>query len=163
MCLIVDNNVVRRVFGLEPAPDFDDLRKALFTPSDAPIRLVCDSKLLGEYVTYDKVQVLLIELNRLGRVRRVPDAPIQAEMQVLRQEGHFKSDDPNLLALARVENIRLLCSEDSALRADFTNREIIDNDRGCLYDHPRHNHLLRKHCGARLNEQSKQPRTPKKR
>ena len=163
MCLIVDNNVVRRVFGLEPAPDFDDLRKALFTLSDTPIRLVYESQLLREYVTYEKVRLLLLELSRLGRVRRVPDAPIQAEMQILQAEKHYTSDDPHILALARVENIRLLCSEDTALRADFLNRQIIDNGRGFLYDHPRHNHLLRIHCGVHLKAKPKQPRTPKKR
>ena len=44
-----------------------------------------------------------------------------------------RSDDEHVLALAVVSGARLLYTNDTALIADFKNREIIANPRGKVY------------------------------
>lgn len=58
-----------------------------------------------------------------------------------------KSDDPHILALALVSGVRLLCSRDTALHADFKNPRIL-RPAGSVYQNRRHRHLLRAHRGS---------------
>ena len=53
--------------------------------------------------------------------------------QVLVQGGLVKSDDEHVLALALVSGARLLYTNDSALKSDFSNTEIIADPEGNIY------------------------------
>ena len=146
MCLIVDNNVIRRVVEVENDPDFGDIRRALTPGAPYPATLVYERQLLAEYSTNRAVGLLLLQLNQAGRARLSPDAPIQAEIAALQQSGLCVSNDLHILALARVESIGLLCSLDQNLHTDFRNKSIIDNPRGNVYQNSAHSHLLRRFC-----------------
>ena len=51
----------------------------------------------------------------------------------IRREGEYKSDDPHVLALAQVSDVRLLYTNDGDLQQDFRDKNLIDNPRGQVY------------------------------
>jgi hypothetical protein len=62
----------------------------------------------------------------------------------LSDAGELKSDDPHIIALAKVSGARLLCSKDQNLHTDFGNRVFIDKPRGNIYQNQSHAKLLKK-------------------
>ncbi|MDM8549089.1 hypothetical protein QUF72_03380 [Desulfobacterales bacterium HSG2] len=80
-------------------------------------------------------------LNQAGRAIRIPDESIYAEEK--RIKDMCRSDDPHIIALARVSGVRTLCSHDKTLHKDFKNRELISDPRGSVYQNPEHMALLR--------------------
>jgi hypothetical protein len=83
-----------------------------------------------------------VALDKAGRAVRIPDADVDAEQKRLEAVGKYKSDDPHILALARVSRVRLLCSNDHLLCADFKNKKLIDKPRGKIYWDIRSKHIL---------------------
>ena len=146
MCLIVDNNIVRRVLIVQNDPDFGEISRALFTGQPYPARLVYERRLRAEYETNTEVSFQFLVLVRAQRAILAPDAPIQAEMDALQESGLCKSNDLHILALARVTGVRLLCSLDQPLHTDFTNAALLSKPRGKVYQNASHSHLLRRAC-----------------
>ena len=68
-----------------------------------------------------------------GRVRSVSDEEVDDRAEELRQGGMCTSDDEHVLALALLSGARLLYTNDTALTADFKNREIVAAPRGKIY------------------------------
>ena len=64
------------------------------------------------------------------------------ELEQGRIEGRCSSNDPHIIALARVSGARLLCSSDKKLHTDFRDRALINNPRGAVYQGAAHTHLL---------------------
>jgi len=146
MCLIIDNNLVARVFnGLED-PDFGELFHSLFQSGRPPVRIVYGGRLRREYLRSGKVQKLLLVLDRAGRARAVPDSEVDVEEEAVFSSDLCVSDDPHVIALARISGVRVLCSQDQALHEDFTNRKLLDRPRGKVYQGRRHRHLLVQAC-----------------
>jgi hypothetical protein len=146
MCLIVDNNVVARVFDGLDDPDFGELFHCLFQSGSPPVRIVYGGKLRREYLRSGKVQKLLVVLDRAGRARAVPDTDVDREEETVHASGLCISDDPHVIALARVGGVRVLCSHDQDLHEDFTNKRLLDGPRGKVYQGRRHRHLLVQAC-----------------
>lgn len=143
MCLIVDPNVFPLVFGTPPAGDFAPVRQSL---EDATARLVYGgSKLAREYKLMPKLRRLLVELDRRGSARPVRDADVDRATKKVIAEGRCRSDDEHIIALARVSQVRLLCSHDKNLVRDFSDSKIL-HPRGDVYQRSEHAHLIRKHC-----------------
>ncbi len=159
MCLIVDNNIARRVFVVRNDLDFGEIARALFIEKNHPAKLVYERRLLAEYRTNAEVALRFLELVRAQRAVLIPDEPIQAEIEVLSQAGLCQSNDLHLLALARVSKARLLCSLDQNLHTDFCNPAIIHSPRGKVYQNTSHNHLLRKYCRVQSKVKSVPVRT----
>lgn len=67
------------------------------------------------------------------RVKIQDQAKINVSTNKLQDEGGFRSDDPHILALARVSGARLLYSNDKNLQQDFKNKKLIDQPRGKVY------------------------------
>lgn len=84
---------------------------------------------------------LWVALKRAGRLHDVARAEVEPEQQ--RLAGQIASDDPHVLALARLSGTRLLYSEDQRLIEDWKNKRLIDRPRGSVYRTAKHSRLLR--------------------
>jgi hypothetical protein len=145
MCLIVDANVASLVFVPDPADDFQPVQAALFQKKATA---VYGGQLAREYARLKKLSRLLVELDRQGILRKMDDRAVDQMMDAVVAEALCISDDPHIVALARVSKVRLLCSHDQDLHADFTNPKIL-KPRGSVYQRRSHRHLIRKHCGKK--------------
>lgn len=87
------------------------------------IRIVVGGRLFKE-LAETKLASLLVEWSRAGRIMRVDSGSVDKEETVVRRLS-LQSDDPHIVALARVSGSRLLYSEDNNLVADFKNISFI--------------------------------------
>ncbi len=146
MCLIIDVNVAREVFSDTEEPDFAEIRKALFLSKAPGVRIVYGGLLREEYLRVEQVRRALVVLDRAGRVQKVSDAKVVAETISIELLHLCVSNDTHIIALARVAGVRLLCSRDQALQTDFSNKKLIDNPRGKVYQNASHKHLIKQFC-----------------
>lgn len=144
MSIIVDANVCSSIFGAPPDPAFAPIIAAL-NAGKAKLS-VGGTQLKAEYARHGTAWRYIRALDQAGRVRLSNDALVDAEQAALPALFALKSDDPHILALARVSKARLLCSHDVALHADFGNSQIIANPRGYVYQNAAHKALIRKCC-----------------
>jgi hypothetical protein len=145
MCLILDANIVHKVFR-SPSADYRPVQKAL---AGRRATLVYGGGLRREYVKMGWFRSILRRLDQAGAARILPDNEVDACTRSVVRAGGYRSDDPHILALALVAGVRLLCSEDNDLSADFTNGAIIRRPRGNVYCRAGHARLLQKHCRTR--------------
>jgi len=143
MCLIIDANVVHKVFP-RPTDDFLPVHTAII---DGCARIVYGGQLTREYERLMPFRRYLLRLDQQGRARQVPDARVDAETARLAGAGACASNDPHIIALALVGQVRLLCSEDDDLQTDFTNVALLGKPKGNVYKRARHAPLIKKHCG----------------
>jgi hypothetical protein len=146
MCLIVDMNIAHRVLKRRDDPDFGPVSEALFVRRKNKARLVYGGRLTREYRKDLEVSRILLQLDRAGAARTVSDRVVDEEEDRLTKAGVCLSDDPHVVALAQVAGVRLLCSHDMNLHADFTNKELLDKPRGKVYQTRKHAPLIRKYC-----------------
>ena len=145
MSLIIDANCAGAALGEPSHADFAPLMKAIM---EGRAKLVVGGRLRSEYAKLTQVTRMFRALNQAGRAVSVSDQDVDAEEQVVIATCKLESDDPHILALARVSRSRLLCSKDQALHADFTNPVIINRPRGSIYQDSSHEPLIRKCCRA---------------
>jgi hypothetical protein len=144
MCLIIDANVLALTFRDPPHDDFAPLKKKLV---GSAARIVYGGQLRREYLGMQRYRGILLELDRRGSARTIPDCDVDAATKVVLKEKCCRSDDPHIIALARTANVRLLCSHDKDLIRDFSDSEIL-HPRGDVYQRHEHAHLISKHCAA---------------
>jgi hypothetical protein len=109
--------------------------------------LVFGGRLAQEYAGCSVVVKNLIqELHRSGRALRLNDALVEAEEVRLKQGGLCRSNDPHVMAVAKVAQARLVCTNDAALREDFRDRAILNKPRGKLWSPAAHSTLRRNAC-----------------
>ncbi len=141
MCLIVDANLAAQVFA--DAADRSDSRFAPLVKwlySDQG-KLVIGGKLTRELYKVAAARRALVALNRAGKAWIPPkDGAIEEEMASL---PPHRSDDPHVLALARLSGARTLCTEDGDLESDFKNRAIVPAPKGVIYKNETHRRLLK--------------------
>lgn len=138
--IIIDNNKVGCCTS--GAPDVLPILHAL--KSKKATMVYGGSKLLSEYSGNQKFMTLLAEFKRLGTAKLHSSEAVDAE-QLIVERLPLTSDDPHIIALARVSGARLLISEDSALRNDFKNRTLIASPRGKVYNSRSANRLISLH------------------
>lgn len=144
MSIIVDANCSGDVLRASPAADFIPILDAL---KNGSARLaVGGTKMKNEYRANGAAWRYLRILEQAGRVRLIPDAKVDTEEVSVVEKYALKSDDPHVLALARISGARLLCSRDQGLHQDFCNPAIISKPRGYIYQTSDHRHLIRKCC-----------------
>jgi len=141
MCVIVDTSVAGLVFTLVPHNDFLPVFHWLHDPR-ANGCLVFGGELARELSRVAGARGYLRQLNQAGRARQIPDVEVDADEQCVAQTGLCRSDDPHVVALARVSGARTLCTHDGDLQRDFTNCHLISDPRGKVYQRPNHGHLL---------------------
>jgi hypothetical protein len=146
MCLIVDVNIAPNVLLTDHDPDFLHVHNRLFATKGPTAKLVYGGKLVEEYGHNEGIRRILRELDRAGRTRKIPDEDVENECVVVESMNECQSNDHHIIALARVGKVRLLCSRDHALIADFTNKKLLDSPRGKVYQYASHRELLTRFC-----------------
>lgn len=142
MCVIVDANVAALVFSPEPTEDYAPLRRWLDEPRKDG-RLVFGGKLSREFEKLGGARRYLRSLTQAGRALFFPDDRLDREQEQLARSGLLRSDDPHVLALARISGARTLCTNDEQLSEDFRDADLIAKPRGKVYKRAEHAHLLR--------------------
>ncbi|SRR6266567_4359388 len=142
MCLILDTDVVHLVYP-RPSQQFVPVHRAV---SDKRARLVYGGELRREYQRMQGFWRILYRLDQEGSARAVPDNAVDTEMQHISQTGLCVSNDPHIIALARVADVRLLCTNDRRLMRDFRNGALLSNPRGHVYTRANHADLIRTKC-----------------
>ena len=79
------------------------------------------------------------ELQRRNKLKEIPAQDVQEKADEL--EGKIESDDPHIIALAIIANVKVLVSNDRTLHEDFKNRDLVG---GSVYQTKSHSRLLRK-------------------
>lgn len=147
MCMIVDANIAHRALIEENDPDFGEIHDSLFSNVMPHAKIVYGGHLTTEYNQSNKLRRIVAQLDRAGRARQMENLPVDQEADRVERTGLCQSDDFHIIALARVSRVRLLCSHDQALHADFTNRLLLAWPRGKVYQNRTHKALLRTFCG----------------
>lgn len=142
MCLIIDANVGNLVSTPAPAPDYAPIWEALVRGRAVAIH---GGRLSLEYIKLSAVgRRLLLELGRRGRVRTVDATAVEEATREFSRRV-IRSDDPHVLGLAQVSQVRPLCTDDKELHADFTNPALLQPS-GSIYQTADHAHLIHRHC-----------------
>ena len=153
MCAILDANVVHEVFG----SDRPDAGMEFFSWINTGTGiLVAGGKVLAELTQNSKFRDWQKEATLAGKIRIVNEEYIQTAAQ---DEAPCISDDPHVIALARVSGARLLYSNDKDLHKDFKNKALINKPLGKIYTTLRdrnttkvHRELLRRKTLCRFGE-----------
>ena len=134
MCLILDTN--RYSDFLNPQnQDMEPVRQWMRKKS-GKIAFAHTEKLYRELKNHHKMHIRFQEDRANGRVKLF-DAQEVEEMKANLPE--LKSNDPDIIALAKVSNVKLLVSADSDLHADF--KSIV---KGRVYQTRHHRHFLQR-------------------
>ena len=134
MCIILDSNCFSK-FNDKNDKDMGPVRNWLYK-TNGKIAYSPTKKFQNEF---KKGNVDYAGLNRAGNLKLVTEGVEEKEKEL---KGNIKSDDPHIIALAVVANVRVLVSQDKALINDFTNRELVAH--GKVYQRAEHAHLLNK-------------------
>ena len=130
MCAILDASVVHKVFG-------DNLseagRKFFEWLNTGKGKLVVGGRLLQELERTYASREWLKQALLAGRAVRFDDHRIGSETGALKRAGSCRSNDPHVIALARISDVRFLYSDDRALQRDFKDRTLIGNPQGIVY------------------------------
>lgn len=121
MCVIVDNSVRDEVFGVDQTA----AARYFFQWLNRSGRLVIGGRLKDELMGASRFQEWLREAQLAGRVYEAPRDDVEAEEAGLRVTKSLKSNDPHVLALARLSGADLLYSNDGNLNRDFKNSAIL--------------------------------------
>jgi hypothetical protein len=150
VCVIVDTCVVHEVLpgsiekGAHPNDPYRPLRRDI---ANGVTPIVFGGRLADEYSGCSQiVKNIIQELSRAGKALKVDATVINAEAQTLRASGLCRSDDPHVLALAKVSGARLVCTIDGALREDVCDKNILRKPRGKLWSPAGHQELRHSAC-----------------
>ena len=130
MCAILDANVVSEVFGTTTPEAGERFRQWIDAESG---RFVTGGKNFRELEQMKLAERWLLDAIRSGKIKKENDSVIDQWTEDIQHAGGYQSDDPHILALAKVSGARLLYSNDNDLRKDFKNRNLIDNPQGRIY------------------------------
>lgn len=134
MCIILDANkysdFVNSHEDMLPVKNWIDNKggKIAYSPTAKFERELRGSK---------KMKSLFDVYIKIGRIKSFGKDEIEYNQSQL---SGLTSDDPHIIALAQVANVKLLVSSDQNLHADFKNSELIDS--GKIYQTKSHSRLL---------------------
>jgi hypothetical protein len=160
MCAIIDANVIGDFFsattGRRFSPFLDWLEK------DGCV--VFGGRNKQELAKSGRMLTLLAEWKRSGNAREVDDRDVLAEERGI--AGQCRSDDPHVIALARVSGARILVlSKDRLLEQDFHDPALVNHPRGRIYKSASHRNLLHHDpsCGRGRTRQARKRGRPARR
>lgn len=149
MCAIVDASVCGEIFGENRNAAS---RYFLDWLTNGSGRLVMGGKLKAELL-HRGLDEWLREALRAGRVFEQQDERINQETLAIQRDGQCRSDDPHVLALARISGARLLYTNDYALQEDFADPGILSGqERGRIYTTVAGRRQPRDQQGGRLRD-----------
>ncbi len=131
MCAIVDNNVGHEVFGTHDTQTPAGKLFLDWLDSGRGV-LVVGGHLRRELGEYRRFQLWLETAVQFGRARQIDDAQVDREADEMISHG-IRSNDPHILALARISGARLLFTNDRDLQQDFGDSAIVQGTRGRIY------------------------------
>ena len=138
MCIIIDANVLGKFLADRPDDDAAPVQ-AWLLKRKGKLVYSTGGKFAREIV--GKARRRLLDYVRAGlAVEEVRRERLLEEEQGLADD--IKSDDPHVLALARVSGARLLYTDDGDLIADFKTKRFIDRPRGKVYSSAANRTLL---------------------
>lgn len=130
MCAILDASVVSQVFGNKRPP----AGKAFFDwIAYRHGRVVVGGKLDQELERNGLFRLWIRDALLAGKARRLADKQVDAVANQLTRDGACRSNDPHVIALARLSGARLLYSNDKRLNIDFLNGELVPPPCGNVY------------------------------
>lgn len=148
MCIIIDANCAHK-FKDSNCKDGTPVREWVVNGHG---KIVIGGKLSTE-LNRSGLGSLISELSRIGKCVRVEEAKLDAEARHLSNLKILESDDPHIVAAARLSGARLLFSKDENLIRDFKNRNTVLNKvkgGGRVYKTCKNKNLLaRDACGKR--------------
>ena len=144
MCLIIDTNVAPLALCDPAHPEFEPVHRSLFGAGRPEQNLVYGGALASEYDKSGRISHAVEELRRAGRAWREDDADVDRETEVVR--SGCQSNDPHIIGLARVSGVRLLCTRDHSLMADFKDTGLVPKPQGKVYTQKGNQHLLAEEC-----------------
>jgi len=158
MCIIIDANLAALVFSDTPSTDFVPIINWL-TSSQKDGKLVVGGHLAKELDKVNSARRFVGSLVRAGRARIIPSDVTDVETENIR--AVCLSNDPHVIALARLSGARVLCSHDKNLHRDFTDTNLVPIPQGHIYQNATHAHLLRIYghtsaCKQAINKDKKQ-------
>jgi hypothetical protein len=153
VCAIVDANVIGDFFSEKTRRRFSPLLDWLETKGGC---VVFGGRNKQELARSPRMLTLLAEWKRSGRAREIEEGNVLAEER--RITGKCRSDDPHVIALARVSGAQILVlSKDRLLERDFQNPVLVNKPRGRIYKNASHRALLR-HDSSCEPGRTRQPR-----
>ena len=138
MCIIIDASVAGVAFSSTPVADAIPVLKWI---SSGDGKLAYGGILAKELLKVNNFRRWLIAQRKAGNAIRYPDEDIKRELDFV--EPNCRSNDPHIIALARVSGARVLFSHDRMLQQDFTNTTLVRNPKGKVYQRSEHEPLLR--------------------
>ena len=134
MCVILDVNSIGKFKDpadedMEPVWNWLDRR-------NGKIAYASTKKFEEEWEKGGGIQ-LRRELQRRDKLKEIPAQDVQEKAKEL--EGKIESDDPHIIALAIIANVKVLVSNDRTLHEDFKNRNLVG---GRVYQTKSHSRLL---------------------
>jgi hypothetical protein len=139
VCVIIDANVAPLIFFPSCENDFS---LVLIWLLECDGCLVTGGKLTRELNKHNNINRFIKELSRSGKARIIPDRELEIEEKRICDQIKLCSNDPHIIALARISGARTLCSRDRELHKDFKNKLLVDNPRGRIYENSAHKDLL---------------------
>jgi predicted nucleic acid-binding protein len=140
MCVIVDANLASKVFSRTLAdPEFKPVLRWLYHGEGI---LVYGGHNEKELRIIGDAAAAITELHRSGKAVPFGSAELAPQEAYLRKQG-IKSNDPHVLALARVSRARTLVSHDKPLHDDFKNLALVPSPRGMIYQNSSHQKCLK--------------------
>jgi hypothetical protein len=124
MCLIIDANSAHTLFDDSVIGSF--IRTALVNGDlKAAFGGRVKLELLGT-----RIKAIYVQFRLSGAFVEYDDADCDRAERLYAQHPRVRSDDPHVLGLADVSGCRLLLSDDTALRGDFGNKNVLPKPRG---------------------------------
>lgn len=140
MCVIIDASVAGVAFAIPYHVDFKPLWHWIECQDG---RIVLGGRLSSELNRLPNVRRLLAEFTRAGLAVYVTKQKVDEEEKEVHKLGLCRSNDPHVIALARVSGARVLCTNDGDLEVDFKNRQLVSAPRGSIYKNASHKSLLK--------------------
>jgi predicted nucleic acid-binding protein len=138
VCLIIDANVVARLFESPSRPECRRILDWL----DGDGMVVHGGRLTLELLAVTRFGRYLAELDRQRKAVRIDGAVLKEEEATLHKMGLCSSDDHHIVALARRSGARTLWTEDADLMDDFKMAALVSKPRGKVYRRATHSRLL---------------------
>ena len=139
MCVIVDANLASLVFATPASAEFVSLLNWLFHADGC---LVSGGRNKRELTMVACAKRALLNLHRAGRAQLLRDVDVDEEENHVTSTLTLRSDDPHVVALARLSGARTLCTNDRQLCDDFRNVDLVPRPKGRVYRNSGHRHLL---------------------
>lgn len=137
MCIIVDTNCLNDLNN----PQNEDMKPVRDWLKKHGSLIYTTGGKYGEELKHSAIKNQLVKWRQSNQFKQIKQKDKLEEQENQFKRMALKSDDPHILALAKVANVKVLVSQDIDLHADFTNPQIVG---GKVYQKARHAHLLKK-------------------